>query len=187
MYEWQAQIAFCYCDCCGVAWCLFSLLGRLMSYCELRAHGFEAARGWSFVRLWSDSVSHCRRQLIWRCCSEKVTMSYVPSCVMSVPLFSHSSAETPQFPFFLFLGGPSYQASALLSLDAVICLCCGMLPQSIWTPSVLTVLVLNLLGTSLPSGPQDLLFFFVLARTLWSSVCVCGKKPEAGFCHHLGK
>ena len=81
-------------------------------------------------------------------------------------MFSQSSAETPQFPFFLFLGGPSYQASALLSLDAVICLCCGMLPQSIWTPSVLTVLVLNLLGTSLPSGPQDLLLFLLFLQEL---------------------
>ena len=99
-------------------------------------------------------------------------MSYVPSCVMSVPLFSQSSAEAPHFPLFLFLGGPSYQASALLSLDAVICLCCGMLPQSIWTPSVLTVLVLNLLGTSLPPGPQDLLLFYCSCKGHCEAVSV---------------
>ena len=65
------------------------------------------------------------------------------------------------------MGGPSYQASAQLSLDAVICLCCGMLPQSIWTPSVLTVLVLNLLGTFLPPGPQDLLLFSDGAKSVY--------------------
>ena len=97
-------------------------------------------------------------------------MNCEPSCMMSESLVSCNKAETLQFPYFSFLGGPSYQASALLSLDAVICLCCGMLPQSIWTPSVLTVLVLNLLGTSLPPGPQDLLLFYCACKNLREAV-----------------